>query len=100
MQNIDAATERVDGNTAVISTGPTETMTLKKSNGSWRVSVAALSPNTTPAAVDERIAVLSTQMKAMREVTVGIVAGKFNTANDAVAAVRAKLGGPPPATGP
>src|SRR5207248_2950551 len=59
MHNIDAASERIDGDTAVISTGPTETMTLKKANGAWRISVAALSPGTTPAAVDERIAVVS-----------------------------------------
>jgi hypothetical protein len=100
MHNIDAASERIDGDTATISTGPTETMTLKKANGVWRVSVAALSPGTTPAAVDERIAVVTSQMKAMQDVTAGIAAGKYATAAEAVAAIRARLGGPPPATAP
>ena len=100
MHNIDTASERIDGDTATISTGPSETMTLKKSNGTWRVSVAALSPGTTPAAVDERIAVVTAQMKAMQDVTAGILAGKYATATDAVAAIRARLGGPPPATSP
>jgi hypothetical protein len=98
MHNIDAATERVDGDTATISTGPTETMTLKRANNAWRVSVAALSPGTTPAAVDERIAVVANQMKAMHDVTTGINAGKYATAADAVAAIRTRLGGPPATT--
>ena len=103
MLTIDAATEKVDGDTAIVSTPSQESMTLKKVGSGWKISVADLSRGSTPAAVDERVAALSAQMKAMQEVTAGVAAGKYATANDAVAAIRTRLGGPaqpPPATKP
>jgi hypothetical protein len=103
MTTIDAASEKVDGDTAVISTAAQESMTLKKVNGAWKISVSDLSRGSTPAAIDERVAMLSNQMKAMQDVTAGVNAGKYATANEAVAAIRTRLGGPPqpaPATNP
>lgn len=94
LSTIDAASERLEGDSATVSTPASESMMLRKQNGAWRILVSDLSKGSTPAAVDERVAMLSTQMKAMRDVTAGVVAGKYTSAADAVAAVRTRLGGP------
>lgn len=103
LSTIDAAAERIEGDSALVSTPAKESMTLKKVEGGWKVSMADLSKGSTPAAVDERVAELSRQMKAMREVTAEMTAGAFKDADEALAAVRTRMGGSPqtaPATAP
>jgi hypothetical protein len=109
--DLDHAAERIQGNTAVVvgtpggggAGGPAgqDSFTLKKGDdGVWRVAVSTMSNQTTPQQVEEKAAVLGVQMRAMREVTTAIAAGKYATAEEAAAALHSKMGGPPPATEP
>jgi hypothetical protein len=93
LADLDAATERIDGDTATVGT-VSQSFTLKKTaNGEWRIAVSEMSKDTTSAQVEEKATVLSGQMKAMHEITTGIAAGKYATAADAASALHAKMGG-------
>jgi hypothetical protein len=93
LSDLDAASERIDGDTATVGT-VSQSFTLKKTaNGEWRIAVSEMSKDTTSAQVEEKATVLSGQMKAMHEITTGIADGKYATAADAASALHAKMGG-------
>ena len=93
LADLDAATERIDGDTATVGTVSQSFMLKKAANGEWRIAVSEMSKDTTSAQVEEKATVLSGQMKAMHEITTGIADGKYATAADAASALHAKMGG-------
>jgi hypothetical protein len=98
---ITAASEKVTGDTAVVSISPTTqgTMTLRKVEGAWKISLAEQAKGLTPQQVDQVVAMVSTELKQLKEMTAEVKAGKFATAADAAGALHEKMGSMP-TTGP
>jgi hypothetical protein len=92
--DIDTASEVDTGDAATVSIAPTErgTMSLRRVNGFWKISMQNRVDKLTPQQVDEDVAMLSGQIHGMRDVSAEVRAGKYPTAADAAAALHARMG--------
>ena len=82
---IDAATERIEGDSATLRTPDSEGPPLKliKRDGKWRVPVAELTKDVEPADLDRNIADMTWQSKQMRDLAAEVSAKKYATATEA-----------------
>lgn len=94
---IAAASEKVTGDTAVVSIAPTTqgTITLKKVDGAWKISLTDKAKGLSPQQVDQVAAMVATELKQLKEMTAEVKAGKFTTATDAAGTLHAMMANVP-----
>ncbi len=82
---LDAATESITGDTAVVRTADNEgpPMSLVRKAGAWLIPVGELSKDVEPADIDRNLADVAMQTGLMRALADEVAAGKFPTATDA-----------------
>jgi len=106
---IDEAEVSIDGDTATVRYAPRAAatgastdgeadappgpppMVLKKVDGRWRVPVAELSKDTTPAEIEQRLTDLEAQTKIIGELSAEISQGKYKSAEKAAEAWQGKM---------
>ncbi len=93
LDGIDHATEKVDGETATLSSNPSPqgTMTLKRVGGQWRVMVGDLAKAGSAEDVQKTLESAEKGTAAYRDLLAEVNAGKFATAEDARTALTAKM---------
>jgi hypothetical protein len=97
LAGIDSAEQKVAGDMAMVSLSsmPRESMTLVKTGDTWKISVTqqVKDEGLTPQQVDEKMATVISQSRMLRDLSSDVTAGKYATASDAAAALRAKMSG-------
>jgi hypothetical protein len=109
MGRIDEAEVSFDGDTATVRYAPPPAtpaastegeadappapppLVLKKVDGRWRVPVAELSKDTTPAEIEQRLTDLEAQTKIIAELSAEIAQGKYKSAEKAAEAWQGKM---------
>jgi hypothetical protein len=91
--NLDKAGEQIEGDAARVSVphSPQGSMSLKRIDGKWKVDVAAYVGSAAPEQIDQTLKSVEHGITAYRESLADINAGKFKTAKEAGAALRAKI---------
>ena len=96
LANIDLAGEKIDGDTATVSIAPTRqgTMSLKKANGSWKISVEQQARGLTPSKWNPPSRARRPDPPRWKMSPPRFKTGKYATADEATAALRTKVGSP------
>ncbi|MBV8782163.1 MAG: hypothetical protein JO353_12270 [Phycisphaerae bacterium] len=94
MAKIDAAQETINGDKAVIDSGPaagTPPLTLTKSGNQWKIPISELSRGVDQSTIDQRLADLAFMSGLMNDSATEISKGTYKTPKDAGDAIKSKM---------
>ena len=94
MSKIDAAKETINGDSAIVDSGPksgTPPLTLTKSGGTWKIPIQQLSRGIDADSINQRLGDLSMMTGLINESATEIGKGTYKTPQEAGKAIQAKM---------